>query len=232
MHPGDQRDTPTGRVPGGDLATVQVLLELKNSDPTALTAAEAIRHLLGFGDRLSEIRRRTFYEIVLRASEGVRSDPALPDLFSVYLERGFLWNPNRERAWVRIDATPEAGAAWEALPGARRKPGGFGRPDLGQPAYDHLLIWPRGRWEVSTDLGLAPSGWVLAATGRGELWSLRWRETATTAERTVWTGAVGAARSRREGLLFNPQAQDHRLFPGVVPIPLRSGGDAAAGGAP
>jgi hypothetical protein len=214
-----------------DLVTVQVLLDLKNSDPTALTAAEAIQNLLGFGDRLAEIRRRFLHELVLQPPDGGEGRAALPGLLSTYFERTVVfWNPNKQRAWVRLEPIGSPDVTWEVLSGARRKPGDFGRPDLSRPEWDHLLVWPRGSREIPADLLPALSGWELAAVGHGELWSLCWREGATAEERSAWTRAVGAARSRREGLLCNPHAQDHRVLSGAVPMPLWSGGNPETGG--
>lgn len=231
MHGNPAGGAPGGAMTFGGLATVQVLLDLKGADSAATTAAGAIRGLLGLVDRLADIRRRSLHEFVLRASAGVERPAPLSPLFSAYLERtAIFWNPNRQIAWVRIDGAPDPDGAWEVLPGAKRKRGAFGRPDLERPEYDHLLIWPRGRREVPADFGHALSGWDVEAVGQGELWSLRWREGATAEERAAWTRAVGAARSRREGLLFNPHAQDHRVFRGVVPIPLWSGGLSEPGG--
>lgn len=210
---------------------VQILLDLKNSDPTALTAAEAIRHLLGFGDRLAEIRRRSLHELALRDAGGAGT-AALPDLLSRYLEQTVtFWNPNKQAGWVRIEGGPEPDASWEVMSGARRKPGGFGRPELSRPEYDHLLVWPRGRQELPADLLPALAGWDVAAAGRGELWSLRWREGATAEERGAWTQAVGATRSRREGLLCNPHAQNHRVLSGAVPAALWTAGEYETDGA-
>jgi hypothetical protein len=218
--------------PPGDrrgLVAVQLLLDLKHSDPTALTAAEAIRTLLGFGDRLAEIRRRSLHELVLPDSGGAGTAD-LPDLLSKYLEHTVtFWNPNKQVAWVRIGGASEPDASWEVLSGTRRKSGGFGRPCLSRPEYDHVLVWPRGRQELPEDLRRALAGWDPATAGHGELWSLRWCDGATAEERGAWTRAVGAARSRREGLLCNPHAQDHRIFSGAVTMPVWSDRDAGTG---
>jgi hypothetical protein len=41
----------------------QILVGLKSADPTALTAEEAVRHLLGFDDRLLALERRVLHEL-------------------------------------------------------------------------------------------------------------------------------------------------------------------------
>ncbi len=214
------------RVESGSI-TVQILLDLKNSDPTALTAAEAIRHLLGFGDRLVEVRRRSLHEVALRSTP---AGAALSELLSAYLERTVVfWNPNKQRAWVRAPQADNADAAWEVRSGGRRHPGDFGTPDLSRPEFDHLIVWPRGDDALPADLPTALPGWDVTAAFRGELWSIRWRDGASTGERSDWTVAVGAARSRREGLLCNPHAQHYRVLSGAVPIPLWTSGGAGAG---
>jgi hypothetical protein len=226
MHARREGTLPPGPRTRRDLASVQVLLDLKNSDPTALTAAEAIRSLLGFGDRLVEIRRRSLHELVLGGPEQAEKRAALPDLLSAYLEGTVVfWNPNKQRAWVRLAPAGSPEIAWEVMPGAKRKPADFGRPDLSRPDYDHLLVWPRGSHAVPADLLPALAEWEVAAAGQGELWSLRWREGATAEERGAWTRAVGATHTRREGLLCNPHAQSHRVLSGAVPMPLWSHGD-------
>jgi hypothetical protein len=103
--------------------TVQILLDLKNSDPTALTAFEAIRRLLGFGERLVEIRRRSLHELTLRSQRELPGDAALSDLLSAYLEQTVVfWNPNKQLAWVRIYQGTTEILAWQMQPGAQRTP--------------------------------------------------------------------------------------------------------------
>jgi len=219
----------------------QILISLKSNDPTALTAQEAIRHLLGFGDGLVEIRRRHLHELVLQPAN--ESAPLSSRLLE-YLRQTFVfWNPNKQRAWVRSSSapftpaarpgaegssagqaadSPGAGHPWEMLAGQARA-GDFGAPDLQDPAYDHVLLWTRGQGGAPADLAPALAPWKVLAYGRGELYSLRWRPESSAAERRGWTESVAVARSSREGLLVNPHFQDHRVFSGAVPLPLWSG---------
>jgi hypothetical protein len=204
-------------------AVAQILVDLKSADPTALTAEEAIRNLLGFGPRLGALTRRHLYEIELCLSpqpeEAARAD--LPDLLSVYLERTVVfWNPNKHRAWVRIQGGE---APWEALPGRRRWSGAFGRPDLADPDWDHVLLWSAEGAGAPADMASALGDWEIRRFLGTEIYSLRWTgegRAASTEERREWTRRVAVARSRREGLLVNPHYQKHRILAGAVPLPL------------
>jgi hypothetical protein len=157
---------------------------------------------------------------VLAGEEGTHLEEA-----GRYLDRtATLWNPNKQRGWVRAQGTadPSAPEGWEILPGGRRRPGSFGQPPLSAPESNHLLIWSRGRESMPADLPEGLRGRLLACGG-GELYTLRWTPEASPEERRDWTEAVGVARSRRQGLLVNPHYQDYRRFDGAVPLPLWGG---------
>lgn len=226
---------PRAEQPGPWPLTVQVLFGLKSADPTALTAAEAMRHLLGLGDTLVGLDRRILHEIVLTASEGTVREgkeegpsPLLSDLSRALDREPSLWNPNKQRGWIRLEAVAPGGnardlRAFELLPGGRSRAAEFGRPSLADPGSDHLLLWKRGQRAAEQGLAGALPGWRLLAWGYGELYTFRWREGATREEREGWTASVAVARSRTQGLLVNPHYQDHRIFPGAVPLPLWGG---------
>lgn len=226
--------------PWRDPLTAQVLIDLKSADPTALTAAEAIRHLLGFGDRLVSIRRRFLHEIVLLPPDPGPGAPGRSDADSLcaalseYLDRTVVfWNPNKHRAWIRLFGPGAAEGAWEANARARH-PSAFGLPALDEPAWDHVLLWNRGQGNAPADLRASLKPWSVAAYGNGELYSLQWG-TESLDERADWTEQVAVARSRGQGLLVNPHYQDHRILQGTVPLPLWGGvpaGAAAAGSGP
>jgi len=323
--------------------TVQLLFALKSADPTALTAAEAIRTLLGHGKRLVSLQRRQLYEMVFAwegtapagaagamgadgaaggaagpmgpdgapggaagamgaggaaggasspmgpdgapreaagamgtggaaggaagtpgeegrtagaaVTAGERSPDAgvletagpghsggnggdgspsrsLLDELVAYLDRtATLWNPNKQRGWIRLDGGGGDPAALrhgcEVLPLGRRKPSPFGQPPLEEAAADHLLVWSRGQDSIPPDLPGALAGWKLLACGRGDLYTLRWadppRGEAGPEQRDEWTDSVAAVRSRTRGLLVNPHYQDHRRLRGAVPLPLWGG---------
>ena len=123
----------------------QILIARKAADPTALTARDAIRTLLGYGDRLADLFRRDLLELHLGgiashlpASNGAWESVAIA--IESYLESTVsFWNPNRERAWVRIGA--DDARSWEGGRGTMPRP--FGEPALEQPGFDHLLVWSR-----------------------------------------------------------------------------------------
>ena len=208
---------------------VQLLLDLKNSDPTALTAAEAIRHLLGFGDRLVEIRRRSLHELVLGRAGARRSDGRCPTSCRLPRADGGLLEPEQAaRLGAHRRRTPRAGPGARPPGGGARQAGRFGRPEpvrargtitcssgRGAGATFPRTCPPALRLGLAGVRARANSGRCAGATGH------RGRAQRLDARRS------GQPARAREGLLFNPHAQDHRLFPGAVPVPLW-----AAAGAP
>lgn len=233
-------DSGGASVPGAVPVTVQLLFGLKSADPTALTATEAIRHLLGLGDALAGLERRQLHELVWSRREGgpgAGPRPLMAALAPALDASMSLWNPNKQRGWVRLpadeapagEAAPSSGAsgggvaAVELLAGGRFRAAAFGRPALDDPDRDHLLVWRRGqRAGAPGALGVL-DGWSLLAWGQGELYTFQWRAGASRAERDAWTASVGVARTRTDGLLVNPHYQDHRVFAGAVPWPLWGG---------
>ena len=202
------------------ILAVQILVERKGADPSATTAREAIRELLGLGPRLAELRRRRLLELMLDATAG-----APREVFLRYLDRTtLLWNPNKERAWVRIAGE----SPFEVVHGEARA-SRFGQPDLGEAEWDHVLVWNREGAGMPEDLraGLVPL--TLLGSGGADLWSARWiadsgdvdsGDTASLDERNRLTQAIGEVTTRGEGFLVNPHYQDHRLLQGPVPLPL------------
>ncbi len=200
---------------------VQILVDLKAPDPAAMTARETVRGLLGFGDRLVDLRRRKFYELSV---EGDRTD--VVDASHAYLVATFeLWNPSRERAWARVETgdvdgpDPDSPSSWEVAAGARR-PGLFGVPSLDDPRYDHLLAWRAEGSDLPDDLARGLRGRRILAAGSATLYSLRWADVTSETDRLEWTSAVGPVRSRKRGLLVHPAAEHARQFSGAIPCPL------------
>ncbi len=218
----------------GSSCLAQILIELKNPDPTGRTAQEAIRTLLGFGDRLLELRRREFYELVCRPGPGTdaAADPLAPHLLRYLRRTVVLWNSNKQRAWLRLEGVCDRPGPWEILPGGPERPGPFGDPGLEDPDLDHVMVWGRGQEAIPGEMEHALPGWSVPAAGSCELYSLRWKAGSDPEERKAWTDAVATARSRGSGLLVNPHCQDHRLLFGNVRIPFwrneRNPGDAKA----
>lgn len=208
------------------LAFAQILIERKGTDPSAVTAREAIRDLLGLGSHLRELRRRRLLELVLPAES-----PRLDETLARYLQHTvLLWNSNKERAWFRLEAGVGRGSF--LIAGSERRPAPFGHPALDDGELDHLLVWARDGNAAPEDLepGLAPAR--VLAVGSAELWSARWSEATTAEERTEFLSTIGEARTRLRGFLVNPHFQDHRVIRGVVPCPLWSGEAIGAESAP
>jgi hypothetical protein len=210
---------PDGRLPW----RAQILVGLKSADPTALTAEEAVRHLLGFDDRLLELQRRVLHEVTCVPAA---PDPAvaLIDRLTAYLMGTLtLWNSNKHRCWVRLRPPEGPEEAWEVRMGGGRTADAFGRPSLEDGGHDHLLVWGRGGEPPPEDLAGAWKDWLLQSYSRGDLYTLRWRETEDSADRARWTEAVGPVAARGRGLLVNPHAQDSLRFSAGVPIPAWGG---------
>lgn len=204
---------------GGELPiAIQILIERKGLDPSAVTAREAIRGLLGFGARLEALRRRRILELALLPAEGAN---VVADLERYFDRTVVLWNSNKERMWVRGAGlrTPWGG---EFSHGTTR-PGPFGHPPLDRPDRDHLMVWPRDTQGAPEDLAVALAPHRLLGVGAAELWTVEWSDACAEEERQTRIVRVGPIRTRTEGLLANPHYQDHRIFVGAVPLPLWGG---------
>jgi hypothetical protein len=165
----------------------QILVSLKNADPTALTALTCLQRYLGFGNALSVVRRRVLWEL---------RGPGAPEAGGVLdgLRRsGDLWNPNKETACVRL---PGEGA--DRLAPLRQ-----------HPEEILALAWDPDRDRRRTPAVLRAhrsSDWWLA---RGTLWALSWRE-GDAREQLRWSEEAVVSRGPRQGLLVHPQLEDFR----------------------
>ncbi|MEZ4653955.1 MAG: hypothetical protein R3E12_10310 [Candidatus Eisenbacteria bacterium] len=193
--------------------SVQILIARKAADATALTAREAIQTLLGYGADLAELHRRQLVELEVEATAAA---PLVATLES-YLERTVtFWNPNRERAWVRLGGAD--GFSWEGGHGTTAC--ACGAPALDDPGFDHLLIWSREDDGIAPDLGQALGEASRLRSRQAEVYSFRWRGEPDEAARTRLLKGVAVAESRGRGLLVQPHYQDHRFVLGPVPIPV------------
>jgi hypothetical protein len=178
-------------------AWTQILVALRNADPTALTALGCLRDSMGFGVRLEGVRRCVLWE--LEGPGGV--DPE--EVLAVLRRAGELFNPNKEAAHVR-----RAGEQASAL----------GTPAPGEGGWESYLAWNPDR-----DLDRLPPalsafrgrGWRLA---RGVLWSLLWRE-GDAEERTRWSQQAVLCVGPRQGLLVHPHLEDYRRIEAGEPAP-------------
>lgn len=178
-------------------ATTQILVVLRNADPTALTALSSLRRYLGFGEKLAGLRRRVLWEIT-GPEEGSRDE-----LIEALRRGGELWNPNKERAFVRVPGAPVG--------------------DLGAPLPDEGCWLSRLAWDPERDLDRSirafrpwrGRAWRLK---RGTLWSLEWREEDPDERRRLTERAV-LCRSAKEGLLVHPHLEDARSISSETPAP-------------
>jgi hypothetical protein len=166
----------------------QILVALRNADPTALTALGCLQRSLGFGERLAEVRRRVLWELHGPAGE----DPEA--VLSVLSRTGELFNPNKEAAHVR---------------GSGETVASLGSPLPGDEGWESFLAWNPERDADCLPHALAAfrdRGWGLA---RGVLWSLRWGD-ATAEERIQWSREAVLCAGPRQGLLVHPHLEDYR----------------------
>jgi len=195
--------------------TVQILLDLKSADAVALTALEAICNLLGYGDRLTHLRRRSLTQLWVESPD---DGDAVADAVDRYLSSTVaFWNSNKERAWLRAGSGIESR---EVHPGSSSVKTTFGEPSLDRDDQDHLLVWNRESDSLPGDLepALAPSR--LRAFRRVLIYTFSWGETATPERRREWIERVAVVRSRSRGLLVHPHYQDHQIQLGAIPVRL------------
>jgi hypothetical protein len=179
------------------LACTQILVGLRNADPTALTARECLQHSLGYGERLAEVRRYTLWE--MRGGEGVDPRPGVERL----IRTGGIANPNKETTLVRLPGHPASclGSLFEE-----------------GSEYEMFLSWDPERDlapNLGTLLGSGEGAWQFA---RGTLWALRWRDEEPAARRRLSEEAV-LCRGPRKGLLVHPHLEDYRRVLPEDPVP-------------
>jgi len=182
-------------------ATTQILVVLRNADPTALTALASLRCSLGFGENLLDLRRRVLWEL-----SGPTEGKEVGAILDALRRGGEMWNPNKERALVRAPGTPIS--------------------ELGSPLPDEDGWESWLAWDPTRDL----DRWIRAlrpwrARGfrirRGTLWSLQWGEGDPLERRGLSERAV-ITRGAREGLLVHPHLEDARRIGSTDPIPWLS----------
>ena len=169
-------------------ACTQILVALRNADPTALTALGCLRDSLGFGALLGTVHRRVLWELQGPAGEETE------ELLAVLRRTGELFNPNKEVAHIRREGEGVAS---------------LGSPTPGEEGWESYLAWnPRRDLERLPPglTGFRRRGWHLA---RGVLWSLRWTG-GSAQERLRWGQEAVLCVGPRQGLLVHPHLEDHR----------------------
>lgn len=175
----------------------QLLVSLRNADPTALTALECLQHSLGYGPRLLRLRRSVLWELTGPAGE----DPA--PLLARLRRGGEVWNPNKEAAQVRIPGQPASALGGAMFEGER---------------YENFLAWDPERDLARGARALVPSEKGVWRLARGTLWSLLWQDEDQTARRRLSEQAV-LCKGPREGLLVHPHLEDLRRITWDEPAP-------------
>lgn len=175
----------------------QILVSLRNADPTALTALGCLQRSLGFGERLADVRRRVLWELHGPAGEDAEA------LLSVLSRTGELFNPNKEAAHVRRPGDSVSSLA---------------PPLPGDEGWESFLAWNPGPGADCLPNSLTAfrrGGWTLT---RGVLWSLRWKS-ATAEERLRWSQDAVLCAGPRQGLLVHPHLEDYRRIAADDPPP-------------
>ncbi len=176
------------------MQTVELTVELKIPDVTALTASNALRRRLGYQDTLIELKRADYYRLGLNVAD---EQAALALATELAEQTNLFVNPNKHRYSVT------AGSGQSADP----------RPDG---------LWTINVLVTDPDSG-AGSGVLAALQGRlgyadrvvdvvaGNLWILTLQaESREQAEQVAEKLAVTV--SREQGLLLNPHFQQYQMW--------------------
>jgi len=207
---------------------IQVAISPKGLDATAITATDTVRRLLGFGDRLRQLRRQRWLEVSLSddselagAGQGRGIESILPDL-DAYVGQSFsLWNPNKERCWIRLKEGKDERASAEFVSNVGRRDAGWGDPRLDGDRWDHLVIWDVARGSArASDLPSSFGGRSVVRVTSGDVYSFRWGSAADESTRRSWVEELAVVRGRGHGLLVQPHYQDHAIYCGPVPSGL------------
>ena len=166
----------------------QILVALRNADPTALTAYSCLCRYLGFGEVLIDLRRRVLWELFSPDGE----DPG--EALAALRRGGEMWNPNKEAAFIRQAGNPETT---------------LGEPAPGDARWEGYLAWDPDRDLDRRPLALRPYrrlGWRLR---RGTLWSFAWKEE-DPAGRIALSERAILCSGPKEGLLVHPHLEAYR----------------------
>lgn len=176
------------------MQTVELTVELKIPDVTALTAASALRRRLGYGDVLMELHRADYYRLSLAAD----SEQQALELAEELAENTNLFvNPNKHRyqvaAGVHNAATVAGDGVWtvKVLVSA---------PESG--AGEAILSALQGR------LGYRDQ---VSAVVAGDLWTLVLQADSKEQAEAI-AQEIAVTESRGEGLLLNPHYQEYEMW--------------------
>jgi len=197
------------------VTVIQIAISPKGLDATAITAADTVRRLLGFGDRLAALRRQRWTELTLAGQTAAGVDSVLADLDQFVGSSFDLWNSNKERCWLRYGFGAKVDGAAEYIPNQGREPAPWGAPPLDGTRWDHLVIWDSAGESVPTPSHFG--GRQVVGNAAGEVYSFQWGEEVDEATRRSWIDELAVVRTRERGLLVQPHYQEHAVFCGSLP---------------
>jgi phosphoribosylformylglycinamidine (FGAM) synthase PurS component len=176
------------------MQTVELTVELKIPDVTALTAANALRRRLGYQDTLIALNRADYYRLELN----VDSEQAALDLTTEMAEQTNLFvNPNKHRFSVTAGAANAVASEGD-----------------GTQTINVLVTDPdsgKGSGVLGALQGRLGYGDRVADVTAGNLWILKLKaETHEQAEQMAHDIAV--TLSREQGLLLNPHFQECQIW--------------------
>jgi hypothetical protein len=174
------------------MESVELLVNLKIPDVTALTAANTLRRRMGFADTLKVLGRTDYYRLSLQAADGLALAAELAEQTNLFVnpnKHAFVVRPAREQP---LGPHAEQGL-WlvEALV-----------TDAAGPAAPGLVSALRDR------LGY---GAAVSEVERGVLWTLYLACSGADEARDL-AAAIVVTRSRERGLLMNPHFQTWNIL--------------------
>ena len=176
------------------MQTVELTVELKIPDLTALTAGSALRRRMAYGDVLVELRRADYYRLSLNAeseAEAVKLAEKLAEDTNLFV------NPNKHRYEVSAGIHNSVAA-----------------DQNGTYAVSVLITDPNsgaGAGILEALRGRLGYGDEVAEVLAGNLWVLVLKAESREQAETI-AEAAAVTRSREEGLLLNPHYQDYEMW--------------------
>jgi phosphoribosylformylglycinamidine (FGAM) synthase PurS component len=167
---------------------VELLVRLKVPDVVALTAANALRGRMGYGEVLAQLRRADYYLFQVQADSAEAAVAVVQDLAE---HTNLFVNPNKHAFEVRLRAP------------AHQVPSGDGAYEV-----NCLVRSLEGAAEAALLEALRKLGYgqVVTAVTAGTLWTMRLRASDAAAALRL-AEEIAITRSRDQGLLANPHYQ-------------------------
>lgn len=173
---------------------VELYVELKIPDVTALTAAGTLRRRLGYEETLAELKRGDYYRISLDVDT---QQEALDTVAEMAENTNIFVNPNKHRYTVYAGRHNSVTV-----------------PESGQSAVSVLVIDPAGGSGRAIAEALQDRlgyGDVVREVVAGTLWTLVLEAEDEEEARRV-AEEIAVTKSRSKGLLMNPHYQDYEMW--------------------